>query len=227
LLAGGGFALYWYLTNYGPNGAAYDATGKKVNHTWWDSTPFGAFDPNAQIYSPATGATATGTVPTASTPATVNAPSTTPVSTGIPTVYQGGGNATTPGTITSPPTIAPIASSGMTAAAFKARMLQTAIDTTTGNVYLNLNVDQWEWYRALFLPVSRPLDELIPIVGGDRTKLIDLDTYVAALTQIGLFGPTGMGDIVPVPSLPSFRGSKFAGARIQRSSSMARKGWVQ
>jgi len=37
LVVGGIGAAYWYLTRYGPNGAAYNAAGQQIAPTWWDT----------------------------------------------------------------------------------------------------------------------------------------------------------------------------------------------
>lgn len=37
LVVGGLGAAYWYLTRYGPNGAAFNSAGQQIALTWWDS----------------------------------------------------------------------------------------------------------------------------------------------------------------------------------------------
>jgi hypothetical protein len=37
MVIGGLGAAYWYLTRYGPNGAAFNSAGQQVALTWWDS----------------------------------------------------------------------------------------------------------------------------------------------------------------------------------------------
>lgn len=63
LVLGGLGVAYWYVTRYGPSGAAYDATGRQVQPTWWD-TWFGGGTQAAQV--PA-GTQSNTTTPTSTT----------------------------------------------------------------------------------------------------------------------------------------------------------------
>jgi len=73
IVIGGLGAAYWYVTRYGPNGAAYDATGRQVAATWWDTWFGGAV---AQVPAQ-TQTTATSTTTVTQTPSNTPPPSAT------------------------------------------------------------------------------------------------------------------------------------------------------
>lgn len=50
MVVGGLGLAYWYLTRYGPNGAAHNAAGQQIAPTWWDTWFGGAVAP-AQVTS--------------------------------------------------------------------------------------------------------------------------------------------------------------------------------
>lgn len=72
MVIGGLGAAYWYMTNYGPSGAAYNSAGQQIGLTWWQSW-FGGAQAQAQT------TTTTSPVVVTQTPggSTQPAPSTT------------------------------------------------------------------------------------------------------------------------------------------------------
>lgn len=70
-IAAGAYGVYWYITHYGPQGAAMDASGNKIAPSWWDGWFGGAAAVNAAApagtTSTSTG-TGTGTGTSAATP---------------------------------------------------------------------------------------------------------------------------------------------------------------
>ena len=75
LIVGGvGVAAYWYLTNYGPSGASYNAAGAKIAPSYWDSwfgtTTAAAAPVTATTQTPAA-LVNTGTTPSAPQPGVV------------------------------------------------------------------------------------------------------------------------------------------------------------
>ncbi len=75
MMVGGLGLAYWYITRYGPQGAAYNAAGQQVALTWWDSW-FGGATAATQA---TTTTTTTGPTTVTQTPAgsTTPPPSTT------------------------------------------------------------------------------------------------------------------------------------------------------
>ena len=61
LVLGGLGAAYWYLTRYGPNGAAYNSAGQQVGFTWWQ-TWFGGVTAQAVAQTTTTTTTSPATV---------------------------------------------------------------------------------------------------------------------------------------------------------------------
>lgn len=78
MIAAGAYGVYWYITNYGPQGAVNDTTGKPIpgNVSWWNSW-FGTSTTAPQVQppsSPSNQPPATQNQP----PATQNQPPATP-----------------------------------------------------------------------------------------------------------------------------------------------------
>ncbi len=68
LVVGGIGAAYWYLTRYGPAGAAYNAAGQQVAPTWWDTWFGGSAQVVAQQPPVNTGTSVTQTPAGTTTP---------------------------------------------------------------------------------------------------------------------------------------------------------------
>jgi hypothetical protein len=58
ILVGGGLVLYWYLNNYGPNGAVTNSAGAVVGQSWWQSWFGGTAAAAANTTTTTTGGTA-------------------------------------------------------------------------------------------------------------------------------------------------------------------------
>lgn len=180
----------------------YPKTGPTYYQQWFGGAPAQTALP------PATGVPAGAvTVPNAGT--------------GIPSVYvpvnttPPGGTTTTPPVTTAPPNTA-----------LRTSLLDHATGGGTWSVPVTngLTVDQWAFsYNQLKTPLTNAqIDQAIAVVGGNRNVLMNVDQFLAAIATMGL------GDIIPVPNMPSFRGNVAAtraGARIVRAG--ATKGWVQ
>lgn len=67
MVVGGIGVAYWYLTRYGPQGAAYNASGQQIAATWWD-TWFGGSAQVAAQTSTNTGTTTSQTPSGSTTP---------------------------------------------------------------------------------------------------------------------------------------------------------------
>ena len=152
LIAGGGFAVYWYITNYGPNGAA-----SAGNVSWWQ-TWFGT-STAAQV------ATGTGTG-TSTTPAASINTSATGTTAGTGNGLPAG---TTPKQTSTP---APSLSSQLQAAATAAGYANIVSSGNPANTPGQLNADEWNYFyeqvtgntagvnpttfNAAFFPNGRP-----------------------------------------------------------------------
>ena len=223
-IAGGAYALYWYLTNYGPSGAV---TAGGVS--WWNSW-FGG-----SVAAPATTTTTTTTngsgagagsgVPGTLTPAqqlaaaqsacvapnTWNsltqscAPAVDYTGTLVPAYAAYG-----PGDTTAPNTGAP-------------STVETAmiLQNYGGNASDMLTATKWASYRPMPLSTAQ-FSSAFP--GAAATTPMNLGTFMNALYKAGLAGvgmvvPTnqGMGDVVGVgsrPSIPTGMGMAFGGRPI-------------
>lgn len=202
IVAAGGLAVWWYLNNYGPNGAIATYGGTSYWTQWFGGTAAAttttgtgtatptSVDPNPgyDYWNPATGtwvATAgTGIAPTNLAPAGTAV--TVPAST----------STTSTATITEP--MAPPSSPGATAL-ITASSGQTALDA-----------DEWNFYWGQVTGVTQTANLYPPT---DRTALMSAQDYINARTDAGLnTTPTnaaetgGRGLVRPCP--PAYRPRK-------------------
>ena len=175
IVAAGGLAVWWYLNNYGPNGAIATYGGTSFWTQWFGGTAAAttttgtgtatptSVDPNPgyDYWNPATGtwvATAgTGIAPTNLAPAGTAV--TVPAST----------STTSTATITEP--MAPPSSPGATAL-ITASSGQTALDA-----------DEWNFYWGQVTGVTQTANLYPPT---DRTALMSAQDYINARTDAGL-----------------------------------------
>lgn len=211
LIAGGGFALYYILNNYGPAGAVYNSSGQAVNQSYWD-TWFGPSSLSTVNAAAAAGSTPATSLPT-STPATsLPASAVTPVSvyaspTTAPPISSGGGN-----------TVYALMSSAASTNAF--------IQSTGGQA------DPYQWATlwnsagqpainvgSLFTPAQLAVGT--PNAPGMSTQgipLMSLTQFLSTLQSAGIqpnsaYGLSGMGNIVTLPSFNGGRGGFSGGFR--------------
>jgi hypothetical protein len=169
LLIGGGIAAWWYLTNYGPNGAV-----SAGNVSYWDtwfgtaaatatsSTPTSA-DPNpgydywngtAWVSTAGTSIAPTNPAPTTSTTSTTTTSGSTPTSVA---------------TCTAP--MAPASSTGATAL------------ISAANGQTQLTADDWNYYWSQITGITQTTD-LFPC--NNRATLMSAQDYVNARAAAGL-----------------------------------------
>jgi hypothetical protein len=189
LVAGGGYLLYWYLNNYGPNGAAFSATGVQVGPTYWQQWFGGTTTP--AVAAPVTTAPAAGATGTVSLPAATTV-QLNDVSTGATGVYAAGDSFQL---IVKGPPNQPVTG---TASFNGGAVSSSQFGTTDANgqkiitgSWDSTDVGVWQetWQVGQAQPVS--LNFTINPQGS---------------------GLQGMGNIVDLPNLPSFGGGKgFSG----------------
>lgn len=193
-IAGGAFAVYWYVTRNGPGGAVYDANGNAIPGalSYWDSW-FGTAVATAQ---PVTGTTATGTA-TAPASTLVTAPVTVPVSTPtststpalapVPTLI---GSAGTIGAPTGPATPLPASTAAMLDPTSNA-----LVNASGGNPSIQLTASQWNWYW------THTFGDPGPFNLGDNGQPMSVQTYMQMRAAAG-FPVAGGAMIVNTPGTP-------------------------
>ena len=193
VLGVGAVALYWYLNNYGPNGAITNSAGQVIGLSYWQTWFGGATTTTAP-----TVATSTTPVTSVTTPANPT-PITTPQQ---PVVSQP--STTVP--VTATPTNPIAATSSVDPA--------TALITQSGgNPNAQYNVDQWNYFSyQLGWPTLTPTQSgnVAAAAGGDNP--MSVSQYLTAMQSAGLpIGPvmfttqivggaTGVSGIVRVPA---------------------------
>ena len=193
VLGAGAVALYWYLNNYGPNGAITNSAGQVIGLSYWQ-TWFGG----ATTTTATTVATSTTPVTSVTTPANPT-PITTPQQ---PVVSQ---PSTTVPVVATPTN--PIAATSSVDPA-------TALITQSGgNPNAQYNVDQWNYFSyQLGWPTLTPTQSgnVAAAAGGDNP--MSVSQYLTAMQSAGLpIGPvmfttqivggaTGVSGIVQVPA---------------------------
>ena len=195
VIGAGAVALYWYLNNYGPNGAITNSAGQVIGLSYWQ-TWFGG----ATTTTATTVATSTTPVTSVTTPANPT-PITTPQQ---PVVSQP--STTVP--VTATPTNPIAATSSVDPA--------TALITQSGgNPNAQYNVDQWNYFSyQLGWPTLTPTQSgnVAAAAGGDNP--MSVSQYLTAMQSAGLpIGPIlymqtlgggtsqpGMQGIVRVPA---------------------------
>lgn len=205
LIGGGVYALYWYVSNYGPAGKVAVSGGKG---SYWDSW-FGATTAAAGAAAPVSGGGGSGTNVAGTGVPPQSLPPSPPVSTNpIPPPNK------EPPTYTSTPASGPGAASSLSAS------LKTAAAPAT-----SLDIDQWSYYVAQIS--SKPLSGdavslMLQAVGGNRSATMSADTFVSILTP-ALAGQTppmvvsAMGDITPTSSFRQSQGGGMSGSGRVRS----------
>ena len=132
LIAGGGFALYYILNNYGPAGAVYNSSGQAVNQSYWDTW----FGPSS---SSTVNAAAAGSVT-----ATLGSPSAT--GSGqfmVPYTITGPANANVTvsgGMFTSPTVIGTLNAQGMLLGSFGLSNTSATLTISVGNASTTVNL---------------------------------------------------------------------------------------
>ncbi len=210
LIAAGAYAVYWYLNNYGSQGAVYSSTGAKVNASYWDGL-FGT-----------------------TTTATVTPIGSQPGSTTLTAAQQAQAACLPPNTWNAgtvhcdTPAPAPPA---MTVAALRTAILNAAgVNAYSANAGYSLSADQWNYYQNTVNPPALTGSEFGSVIaalpaGVDRSSLT-VDQFLSALLASGVgkggLHGIGMGDIVPGGSRPSVPMMSFGGAF---NAFPGKKGW--
>lgn len=205
LLGVGGYALYWYITNYGPTGPVLNAAGVKTSPSYWDGW-FGASTPAVSATTqPAANPT---TVTTTSTNGTTT---TTPIGT---TATQTGPQWPN----------APITQAN------SAQVIAWLQNAANGNQFLvnnQMNADQWNYFLnsisafplqsfdQIFFPNGRPSDP-------SQYPVYTAGAFVQKVIASGL---SGIGDIIRVPAGGGL-GNAFSGRR-PLPTAFKTKGWIQ
>lgn len=206
LIAGGAYAVYWYITSNGPYGPVYNAAGQKIAPSYWDSW-FG-----------------TATAPVATAPP--------PASTTLVPVATAPGIA--PGSAT-PPAQQPAVSPSVSMAQLRSALLQASGgDQTISTSSFLLNADQWNYYRNNLQPPALTPDQFGRVIAslpaGVSRDSMNVDQFLSALSASGVVGMSGMGygmgmgDVVPVMSRPSVPMMSFGGAGFNPFPQ--KKGWT-
>lgn len=132
LIAGGGFALYYILNNYGPAGAVYNSSGQAVNPSYWDTW----FGPSS---SSTVNAAAAGSVT-----ATLGSPSATSGNQFmVPYTITGPANANVTvsgGMFTSPTVIGTLNAQGMLLGSFGLSNTSATLTISVGNASTTVNL---------------------------------------------------------------------------------------
>jgi hypothetical protein len=192
---GGGYLLYWYLTNYGPNGQAVPGSGQ----TWWDQW-FGGMGSGAGTGS---GAGAGAAVP----PGAAIWPNASAVSAGSGSGSAGtGSTGTNTGTNTSTSNTnqgsnedggyAPVNSQ-------PPATLYALIAQAAGGDHFQYNAHQWNYYRNMVAPPDLTPQQFGLAFGAQDQVPMSLTQFLQRLQSAGLVGMSGLGEVVAVPDQPS------------------------
>jgi hypothetical protein len=211
LIGAGGYALYWYLNNYGPSGAAFNSAGQQIAATWW-STWFGA---------PAAAAVSTTTTTNPLTSTSVNTP-TAPATTGtgLPAAPV---NTTSPAN-SGPPSPSQVLSNAVTIQS----QLQGSANNNAFFQQQGGEGDAYQWatlwngigqpafnVNQIFYPNGFTAQVGAPGMSQQGLPLISLATFLSNLQSAGIStGMSGVGSLRGVIQLPSFSGGGkgFSGA---------------
>jgi hypothetical protein len=205
LIGGGAAALYWYLNNYGPAGAAFNTAGQQIAATWW-GTWFGT------ATAAAAPVTTASTNPLASS--SVNTP-TSPVSqsTSLPAVPVN--------------TASPSGSGPVNTVSIQSQMQASANSNSIIQAQGGL-ADAYQWatvwngigqpsindVNTIFYPNG--LNVMVGAAGMSQQglPLISLSQFLSSVQGSGIStGISGMGALRGIIDLPSFGGNKgFSGA---------------
>lgn len=206
-IAGGAYALYWYLTNYGPGGAV-----SAGSVSWW-STWFGG-----TVAAPAT-TTGSGTGSGAPAQTAAQKLAAAQAACVSPNVWNNSTGICAPPAVTPPPT-------GPTIAGLKAAILQLAGAASTPGA--TFTIDQWNYYQNIANPPALTGSQFSQVVAAAMAQIpgyvqssyyMTVDQFLAALQASGVYpGLSGMGlgmvvptnqgmgnvgNVVPVGSRPS------------------------
>ena len=188
-IAGGAYLVYWYLTNYGPNGAVTAANPVSYWSNW-----FGA----------------------ATTPAT--APAAAPVAAGIPATTPGPvtgpvTQATLQPVLTQPsaPAITPPVNTQI-----RQQILTASASAPPGSINGGYAVpDVWSYYWQQITHVTitpQQMGQMFPPTSSGTGAPLNLDQFLAKLPSAGLAGIGAVGAVVTVPSTPSLPSMSFGGS---------------
>jgi hypothetical protein len=226
-IAGGVYAVYWYINNYGPNGAVYDTTGNAVQPSYW-STWFGTAAPVTPGQTPAQIAAAQALI---TAQATGNQAAAAKAAADKLAADQAAQVAASSSAAIAAAQAAE--AKALTGASLRASLMKAA-NVPEGSF---LNVDQWSYY---YNQIKTPLTSdqfqtafLTPVWTGanianatapmpvDRAAPLTVDQYLQKLGTVGL---SGLGDVVPVGSRPQIPMMTFGGAF--NSPFPTKKGWA-
>ena len=214
LIGGGAYALYWYVTNYGPQGSVNNAAGQKVLPSYWD-TWFGttATTTSSGAASGAGSGGGSGTLTPAQQLAAAQAACVSPNIWNNSTATCG-----PPVQVNKDP--GTVANKFSTYSALREAILQAAgiPDTVATQGYM-MSADQWNYYQNnvnTTLSAQQFGQVIASLPAGASRASLSIDQFIAALKASGvLSGLSGLGDVVPsysVPSIPmmSFGGNAFS-----------------
>lgn len=224
LIAGGAFAVYWYLTHYGSQGSAYDANGNKIGLTYWD----GLFGSSAVTVSPI-GQQPGSTTLTAAQQAAANLVAQQAACVAPNTWNSGTSHCDTPAPAM---TVAQLRAAIQKAAGITDSSANTG--SSSGSAGYLLSADQWNYYQNTVNPPALTGAEFGAVINalpaGVNRSSMTIDQFLAALLASGVgkgglhgIGMSGFGDVVPVQSRPSVPMMSFGGAFNQPFQ--PKKGW--
>lgn len=206
LIGGGAAAVYWYLTNYGPSGAAYNATGQQIAATWWQTWFSGTAAPAVADTSTNPLSTSAVNTPTAPVTAGTGLPA-TPVSTTSPA--NSGPSSVTPNAVDVKTQLVRAASQN---AFFQAQGGEgDAYQWAT--LWNGLGRPQFD-VNATFYPNGFTAQVGAAGMSQQGLPLISLTTFLSTLQSAGIAtGLSGMGALRGIIDLPSFGSNRgFSGA---------------
>ena len=202
-LGAGAYAVYWYLTNYGPHGAVNNAQGVKIAPSYWDGWFGGLVAPtNAMApMQPAVGGTV-NQFPSVFVQPQLPAPAQAQV----------------------PLTPSQIPAAGGGAAVVSVPSLRDKLAVAAGGTS-GLNADQWNYYynqlRGAPLTAEQFTAAFPGLTDTDRGPAMTIDQFISAIRNAGL------GDIVPTLSMPSMSfGTGAFGGAFRGPWSGGRKGYA-
>lgn len=183
LIAGGGFALYYILNNYGPAGAVYNSSGQAVNQSYWDTW----FGPSS---SSTVNAAAAGSVT-----ATLGSPSATSGNQFmVPYTITGPANANVTvsgGMFTSPTVIGTLNAQGMLLGSFGLSNTSATLTISVGNASTTVNLPMAPTSLVAQAVTNTPATSLpasvtpvsvapVPVAGGGGNTIYALMSSAAS-----------------------------------------------
>lgn len=220
---GGGYAAYWYMTNYGPNGAVHNAAGAKVGMSYWDSW-FGSSTPATQIpaVQPMTNQLLPGSATIA--PAPLNPPP--PVNT-TPSAPP---TAVTTNPVTNTPVDTQAVNANLTA------LTNALITASNGNSQSQMNADNWSFFLSQIRGQALSAEDFhiaFPFI-TDTNRGFNMTAQQFATAVLGALGPgmasgpgiSGIGAQVRVPSM-SFGSNRGGGTPVLSAMRSRKGGYIQ